>query len=40
MSSEEDIYKKAWELLLLNIEFKTTWGRNELKQLMLECLIN
>jgi len=38
--SNEDVYRKAWELLLSKIENKTGWGKNELKQLMLECLIN
>jgi hypothetical protein len=33
------MYRKAWELLLKNIEKKTSWGRNEIKQEMLECLI-
>lgn len=33
------MYQKAWANLLLRIEEKTSWGRNDLKQLMLECLI-
>lgn len=34
-----DIYTKAWAALLIKLEAKTSWGRNELKQLMLECLV-
>ena len=34
----EEIYKKAWQELLKRIEQKTSWGKTELKQLMLECL--
>jgi CRISPR/Cas system Type II protein with McrA/HNH and RuvC-like nuclease domain len=37
---EQQFYKIAWQLLLKRIENKTTWGKNELKQLMLECLID
>jgi hypothetical protein len=33
-------YENGWKELLKRIEAKTTWGKNELKQLMLECLIN
>jgi len=36
----ENIYQKAWQKLLKGIERKTGWGKLELKQLMLECLIN
>lgn len=32
-------YQVAWELLLRKIELKTGWGRNELKQAMLESLV-
>jgi hypothetical protein len=32
-------YQKAWELLLKRIEEKTSWGNEQLKQVMLECLI-
>ena len=35
-----DIYVKAWKLLLERIEKKTGWGKNELKQLMIECLLD
>ena len=30
---------KAWELVLARLDEKTGWGRTELKQLMLECLV-
>ncbi len=33
------IYQKAWKLLLPRIEQKTGWGKEELKKLMLQCLI-
>jgi len=33
-----DIYKSAWVRLLKEIDKKTSWGKNELKRLMLECL--
>lgn len=36
----EDIYQKAWSRLLKEIESKTGWGKNDLKNLMLDCLIN
>jgi hypothetical protein len=36
---EEAVYQKAWELLLKRIEEKTSWGNEQLKQVMLECLI-
>jgi len=32
-------YAKAWKLLNEKIMEKTSWGRSELKVLMLECLI-
>ncbi len=32
-------YQKAWELLLKRIEEATSWGKEQLKQVMLECLI-
>ena len=35
-----NVYCTAWKLLLIKIEVKTSWGKNELKQLMLECLVN
>ena len=34
-----DIYVKAWKLLIQRIDSKTGWGKNELKQLMLDCLV-
>lgn len=34
-----NIYQKAWELVLARLDEKTGWGRVELKQLMLECLV-
>jgi hypothetical protein len=36
---EEIVYQKAWELLLKRIEEKTSWGKEQLKQVVLECLI-
>ena len=33
-----DVYQRAWASLLKRIEAKTSWGRNELKQQMLEAL--
>lgn len=35
-----DQHAKAWKLLLARIEAKTSWGKIELKNLMLECLID
>lgn len=34
-----DVYQRAWASLLQRIEAKTSWGRNELKQQMLEALV-
>ncbi len=34
-----DVYQMAWASLLKRIEAKTSWGRNELKQEMLEALV-
>ena len=34
-----DVYQRAWASLLRRIEAKTSWGRNELKQQMLEALV-
>lgn len=34
-----DVYQRAWASLLKRIEAKTSWGRNELKQQMLEALV-
>jgi len=36
----EDMYQKAWKRLLVEIEVKTGWGRVQLKELMLDCLID
>jgi len=36
----EDIYRLAWSALLTRIEEKTSWGRNVLKDVMLDCLVN
>lgn len=33
------MYQKAWELLLKKIETQTSWGKIQLKQVMLEALI-
>ena len=35
--AEQNIYQKAWQRLLKEIERKTGWGKVELKQVMLEC---
>jgi hypothetical protein len=32
-------YQKAWELLLKRTEERPSWGGEQLKQVMLECLI-
>ena len=32
-------YAEAWQLLNERLDEKTNWGRVELRQLMLECLI-
>jgi hypothetical protein len=32
-------YQKAWELLLKRIDEKTSWGNEQFKQVMLECLV-
>ena len=34
-----NIYQRAWELVLAILDEKTSWGRTELKQLMLKCLV-
>lgn len=36
----ENIYQRAWQRLLKEIERKTGWGKVELKQLMLDCFVN
>ena len=33
------MYQKAWKILLQRIEGKTSWGKVELKILMLEILV-
>lgn len=33
-------YKKAWELLYARIDEKNSWGKVQLKELMLECLLD
>lgn len=38
MTSEE-LYQKAWSLLLDRIQEKTGWGSVELQKLMLRCLV-
>jgi hypothetical protein len=35
-----NIYQKAWKLLLERLDQKTSWGKEELKKLMLKCLID
>ena len=35
-----DIYKEAWQRLIKEIEKKTSWGKIELKTLMLDCLVS
>jgi RecB family exonuclease len=34
-----DIYLTAWQLVRERIEGKTSWGKNELKHLLLSCLV-
>jgi len=34
-----DIYQKAFVLFLKRLEQKTTWGKQEVKNLLLECLV-
>ena len=34
------IYVKAWKLLLERLENKTGWGKEEIKRLMLQCLLD
>lgn len=36
----ENIYLKAWGLLLERLDQKTGWGKEEIKKLMLRCLID
>jgi len=35
-----NIYQKAWKLLLGRLDDKTGWGKEEVKNLMLKCLID
>lgn len=32
------IYRRAWQLLLLKLETQTSWGKEQLKKAMFECL--
>ncbi len=36
----EDIYQRAWQRLLKEIQRKTGWGNVELQKLMLDCFVN
>ena len=36
----EEIYQKAWQKLVKEIQTKTSWGKIELQKLMLDCLVN
>ena len=35
-----NIYLVAWKLLLERLERKTGWGKEEIKKLMLQCLLD
>ena len=35
-----DMYQKAWQRLLKEVQKKTGWGNVELQKLMLDCLLN
>jgi len=35
-----NVYQRAWKLLLTRLEQKTGWGKEELKKLMLQCLLD
>lgn len=35
-----NIYLVAWKLLLGRLERKTGWGKEEIKKLMLRCLLD
>jgi hypothetical protein len=39
MSDVDKLYQKALELLLKKIESKTSWGKVEIKNLILECIL-
>lgn len=36
----KNIYLVAWKLLLERLEQKTGWGKEEIKKLMLKCLLD
>lgn len=36
----ENLYLRAWKLLRQRIDRKTSWGKEEIKKLMLDCLID
>jgi len=36
---KDKVYKDAWELLKEKLQQKTTWGKNEILDLMKDCLI-
>ena len=36
---KDKVYKDAWELLKEKLQNKTTWGKNEMLDLMKDCLI-
>ena len=35
-----ELYQRAWQRLLREIQKKTGWGNIELQKLMLDCLVN
>lgn len=37
--SERNVYQIAFKLFLERIESKTSWGKEEIKKLMLACLM-
>jgi len=37
---EKNIYLIAWRLMLQRLENKTGWGKEEIKKLMLQCLLD
>ena len=36
----KNLYLIAWKLLLERLEQKTGWGKEEIKKLMLKCLLD
>lgn len=38
--SEQDVFARAWAMLIERIDAKTSWGKNELSHLMLKCIID